>query len=84
MNKRLEKKYSERKKIMNQIKKYENKLKDIDKTIEELEKTELYKDFMDMDISIKEYKHIMQNKIDRYQGKEEIENFLEENVNDEN
>ncbi|MDO5714799.1 MAG: hypothetical protein Q4Q07_10240 [Tissierellia bacterium] len=72
MNKRLVRKYNERKKLEEQREKLDAKLKKVAEEIEELEKTEIYKNFISMDISLEEYKKIMEQKITRYQGIEEL------------
>ena len=54
MNKRLVRKYNERKKLEEQREKLDAKLKKVAEEIEELEKTEIYKNFISMDISLEE------------------------------
>lgn len=77
MNRKLIRKYEELKKLNIQKEKLDNKIDSVELEIKELEKTEIYKDFLSMDISLQEYKEIVEKKINQYQGKEDIE-FNEE------
>lgn len=77
MNRKLVRKYEELKKLNTQKEKLDNKIDSVELEIKELEKTEIYKDFLSMDISLQEYKEIVEKKVNRYQGKEDIE-FNEE------
>lgn len=77
MNRKLIRKYEELKKLNIQKEKLDNKIDNVELEIKELEKTEIYKDFLSMDISLQEYKEIVEKKINQYQGKEDIE-FNEE------
>ncbi len=77
MNRKLVRKYEELKKLNIQKEKLDNKIDSVELEIKELEKTEIYKDFLSMDISLQEYKEIVEKKINQYQGKEDIE-FNEE------
>ncbi|WP_409228789.1 hypothetical protein [Gudongella sp. SC589] len=77
MNRKLIRKYEELKKLNLQKDKLNNKIDNVELEIKELEKTEIYKDFLSMDISLQEYKEIVEKKINQYQGKEDIE-FNEE------
>ena len=73
MNRKLVRKYEELKKLNAQKEKLDNKIDSVELEIKELEKTEIYKDFLSMDISLQEYKEIVEKKVSRYQGKEDIE-----------
>ncbi|NMA48856.1 MAG: hypothetical protein GX947_03680 [Tissierellia bacterium] len=73
MNRKLVRKYEELKKLNTQKEKLDNKIDSVELEIKELEKTEIYKDFLSMDISLQEYKEIVEKKVGRYQGKEDIE-----------
>jgi len=77
MNRKLIRKYEELKKLNLQKDKLNNKIDNVELEIKELEKTEIYKDFLSMDISLQEYKEIVEKKINQYQGKEDVE-FNEE------
>lgn len=77
MNRKLIRKYEKLKKLNLQKEKLDNKIDNVELEIKELEKTEIYKDFLSMDISLQEYKEIVEKKINQYQGKEDIE-FNEE------
>ncbi len=77
MNRKLVRKYEELKKLNIQKDKLDNKIDSVELEIKELEKTEIYKDFLSMDISLQEYKEIVEKNINQYQGKEDVE-FNEE------
>lgn len=77
MNRKLIRKYEELKKLNLQKEKLDNKIDNVELEIKELEKTEIYKDFLSMDISLQEYKEIVEKNINQYQGKEDVE-FNEE------
>lgn len=73
MNRKLVRKYEELKKLNIQKDKLDNKIDSVELEIKELEKTEIYKDFLSMDISLQEYKEIVEKNINQYQGKEDVE-----------
>ena len=77
MNRKLVRKYEELKKLNIQKDKLDNKIDSVELEIKELEKTEIYKDFLSMDISLQEYKEIVEKNINQYQSKEDVE-FNEE------
>ncbi|NLY19908.1 MAG: hypothetical protein GXZ08_01285 [Tissierellia bacterium] len=72
MDRRLIKKYGERDKLLSQINSLQEKLNKVNRDVIELEKVELYKNFEVMDISLEEYKKIVEGKVSIYQGRENI------------
>ncbi|HHX70824.1 MAG TPA: hypothetical protein GX708_22580 [Gallicola sp.] len=78
MDRKLIRKYGEREKLQSQIKKLQDKLEKINREVVELEKVELYKNFEVMNISLEEYKSIVEKKILTYQGKERTIGKVEE------